>query len=244
MTDDTEPTERLDTAGFEQLYAGHTPEHPTVSWDLGAPQPLVVELADRGAFTGHVADLGCGFGENAMFLAARGLKATGLDGAPSAIARARATAATRGLDVHFAVAEAVTLTGWDAAFDTVLDCAIYHCLNDTERHRCAAALHRATRPGARLHLLAFSPAMRGIFPDRHVVTEENLRTTLGAYWNVDTLEPALYTSAGTLEELRVSAQAILGETQVDPAGLAALTADAHDRVLLPMWHLAAGRKSV
>ncbi|MDQ0365268.1 class I SAM-dependent methyltransferase [Catenuloplanes indicus] len=98
----------LDNAGFEKLYAEHTAEKPAVSWDLGAPQPVVVvELAGRGAFGGDVLEVGCGFGENAMFLAGRGLRVTGVDGAPSAIARARETAAERGVDVTFGVADAL-----------------------------------------------------------------------------------------------------------------------------------------
>ena len=42
-------------------------------WDTGRPQPAIVRLAGAGRFTGTVLDVGCGTGENALFLAARGI---------------------------------------------------------------------------------------------------------------------------------------------------------------------------
>jgi hypothetical protein len=54
---------------FEQLYQGGTPMGRKMPWDIGAPQPAVVALADAGEFTGEVLDIGCGLGDNSAFLA-------------------------------------------------------------------------------------------------------------------------------------------------------------------------------
>lgn len=35
-------------------------------WDIGRPQPAIVGVAFRGAFTGPVLDAGCGTGENSL----------------------------------------------------------------------------------------------------------------------------------------------------------------------------------
>ena len=48
-------------------------------WDIGAPQPAIVRLAAAGGFTGAVLDAGCGTGENALHIAARGLSVVGVD---------------------------------------------------------------------------------------------------------------------------------------------------------------------
>ncbi|HZP89453.1 MAG TPA: hypothetical protein VFC04_00470, partial [Actinomycetota bacterium] len=51
---------------FETAYGG------SPAWDIGRPQPAVVRLEEAGEITGSVIDLGCGTGENALFLASRG----------------------------------------------------------------------------------------------------------------------------------------------------------------------------
>jgi ubiquinone/menaquinone biosynthesis C-methylase UbiE len=97
------------------MYAGAPP------WDIGRPQPAFLELADAGALHGQVLDVGCGTGEHALMAAARGLDATGIDAAPSAIAIAQAKARERGLSARFLVWNALDLGSLDERFDTVLD---------------------------------------------------------------------------------------------------------------------------
>ena len=77
---------------------------------------------------------------------------TGLDGSAAAVEQARQRAADAGASVTFDVADATKLTGYDGRFDTVVDSALFHCLDDEGRQAYAASLYRATRPGARWHL--------------------------------------------------------------------------------------------
>ncbi|WP_103351670.1 class I SAM-dependent methyltransferase [Amycolatopsis sp. CA-128772] len=224
---------------FEELYRGGSPIGRKLPWDLGEPQPAVVALADAGAFTGAVLDIGCGLGDNSAFLASRSLHVTGLDGAPSAVEQARARAAEKGLDIEFAVADATKLEGYEGRFDTVLDSALYHCLGEDERRAYLAALTRATRPGARLHLFAFSPEVPAGFPAPYLISEANLRETVGQDWTIEKLEPAVYTTSMTPEELRQSVRAVLGDESADLTGLAP---DADGRVLVPVWSLTAVRR--
>jgi hypothetical protein len=46
--------------------------------------------------------------------------------------------------VIFGVADATNLTGCDERFDTVIDSAPYHCLDEDGRQAYAAGLYRAT----------------------------------------------------------------------------------------------------
>ena len=90
---------------------------------------------------------------------------TGLDISPTALITAERRAKDAGVDVKFAVADSTKLEGYADAFDTVIDSGMFHCLDDDGKRSYAAAVHRATRPGATLLLSCFSdanPAARGL----------------------------------------------------------------------------------
>jgi len=111
-------------------------------WDIGRPQPAFVRLADEGRLAGHLLDAGCGTGENALLAAGRGADVTGVDVAPTAIARARAKASARGLTARFEVADALDLGRLGLTVDTVIDSGV-----------CSTCSTTATGPGT-------SPASR------------------------------------------------------------------------------------
>src|SRR2546430_15409582 len=86
------------------LIESHSLEIPP--WDIGRSQPAIMRLAETGQITGLVLDIGCGTGENVLYLAEHGFVAAGIDGAPSAIRKARAKAKQRGLKARFELARA------------------------------------------------------------------------------------------------------------------------------------------
>ena len=191
---------------FDKLYRGEPtfeggPKPTGVPWDIRQAQPRLMELEALGGITGEVLDIGCGLGDNAIYLASRGHSVTGLDGSPAAIEQARDRAAQAGVyptagsaGVTFDVADATNLTGYDGRFDTVVDSALYHCLDDDGRQAYAASLYRATRPGARWHLYCFSDGnINGLVAPMGSVPESNIRDTLTANgWRIDFLGPTTY----------------------------------------------------
>jgi SAM-dependent methyltransferase len=181
---------------FDSVYQGGQMlagiDLPGIPWDIGAAQPVVVEAERTGRFPGAVLDVGCGLGENAIHLARQGHAVTGIDAAPTAIEHARQRAQQLGVDVDFEVADATRLAGFDGRFDSVLDGACYHCLDEDARHAYAAALHRATRPDALLTLFCFPAGSSGLSAAMGI-SEENLRATWGkAGWEITDLRLARY----------------------------------------------------
>ena len=184
---------------FDKLYRGEPTFEgaapPTgIPWDVHQAQPRLMELEALGGFSGEVLDIGCGLGDNAIYLASRGHSVTGLDGSPAAIEEARRRAGAAGVTVNFDVADATELSGYDGRFDTVVDSALYHCLDEEGQQACIAALYRVTRPGARLHLSCFSDGnVNGVIAPMGHVPESNLRDTLTANgWRIDFLGPTAY----------------------------------------------------
>ncbi len=99
---------------FEEVY------HGTPPWDIGRPQHEIVALEESGKICGDVLDVGCGTGENALFLAGRGHIVWGVDSAPTAIGIARKKAKERGINATFLVKDALNLLDLQRTFDTVI----------------------------------------------------------------------------------------------------------------------------
>ena len=136
---------------FEAAYkAGGAP------WDIGRPQPEIVALAEAGEIVGDVLDVGCGTGENALYLASLGRRVLGIDAAPTAIARAKEKAAARGVPAAFLVADALELGKLRRRVETVVDCGMFHALDPAQRRTYAHSLTEVLSPGGTLLLLCFS----------------------------------------------------------------------------------------
>ena len=187
MADDIDPM-------FEDLYGGERSGEQLIPWDIGGPQPVVQQLVAYGAVRGEVLDPGTGPGYHAIHYASQGYSATGIDGSPSAIERAKRNAERAGVQVDFQVADATKLDGFEGRFDTVVDSAFYHVLmgDESVQTRYAQALHRATKPGARLFMFEFSPHnVNGI--QWTGIPADNFERVLGASgWCLDYLGGTTY----------------------------------------------------
>ena len=82
--------------------------------------------------------------------------------------------------MDFQLADATKLEGLDGRFDTVVDCAFYHTFStEPELQKSyAQALHRATKPGARLYMFEFGEGNVNGFTMMRSLSENDFRDVL------------------------------------------------------------------
>jgi cyclopropane fatty-acyl-phospholipid synthase-like methyltransferase len=173
---------------FEQSYHGQPP------WDIGRPQPAIVELAESGQIVGSVLDCGCGTGENALYLAAKGHESWGLDYVSLAIERARFKTAQRGASATFVEGSALQLEKLNRQFDTIIDCGLFHTFSDEERPQYVSGLAKIVRPGGRVHVLCFSDEEPGDEGPRRI-TQREIRDAFHDGWRVQRITPIRFETA-------------------------------------------------
>lgn len=108
-------------------------------------------------------ELGCGAGQNSIFLAANGLRCVAMDGAPAQVEAGRALAESSGVDVEFLVRDLNLFDGsgseFAAAFDWVHSVFTLPFLHDGQAFIAAAA--RCLKPGGTLILATAHPLFNG-----------------------------------------------------------------------------------
>ena len=205
MTTQFDPT---DPTRFEQMYRDDRLSNglpAATPWDIGGPQPVVQQLVALGAIKGEVLDPGTGPGHHAIYYASKGYSATGVDGSAGALERARENAQKAGVSVNFELADATKLEGLENRFDTVVDCAFYHTFStEPELQKSyAQALHRATKPGARLYMFEFGEHNVNGFKMLRSLSEKDFRDVLPlGGWEITYLGTTTYQvnmSAETIE---------------------------------------------
>jgi SAM-dependent methyltransferase len=121
-----------------------------IPWNLERPPDLLVELIESGRIQPcRAADLGCGAGNHAVWLATQGFQVTGFDFAPAALEIARTLAARASVACDFVLLDLLEDVGaFEAAFDFAYDWELLHHIFPPDRSRYVANVNRMLRPRA------------------------------------------------------------------------------------------------
>lgn len=116
----------------------------------------IVEGPDELA-PGRALDLGSGTGRNAIYLAAHGWDAVGVEMAGYAVGVARRKAAAQGVSPRFLQGDVTRLPelDLDGDFNLVMDGGCYHTIPPRQRDAFAEAVTAVAVPGARLIMVGF-----------------------------------------------------------------------------------------
>jgi SAM-dependent methyltransferase len=133
-----------------------------VPWD-GHPLPtslttLVEGGDDGGPLTPSTAlDIGCGTGDNSVYLAEHGWQVTGIDFVAKAVEKARAKVAARNVDVRIEQADVTRLCEENIGsnFALIVDNGCLHGMSDEDRYDYVREVTAAAAPDARLLLVEF-----------------------------------------------------------------------------------------
>jgi SAM-dependent methyltransferase len=102
-------------------------------WNIGTRKELV-SLVESGRIRPcRTIDLGCGTGENAIYLAQQGFDVTGVDYAEAAIEKAQARAKDSGVRLNFIVDDLTNLHHISGTFDFLLDYGVLDDLRPLQR---------------------------------------------------------------------------------------------------------------
>jgi SAM-dependent methyltransferase len=117
-------------------------------WDSDEPDPALVATVEAGTIpAGRALEVGCGTGTNALWLAAHGFDALGVDVSPLAIDRARAKMGDAAIACRFEVLDFLKDRP-EGPFDFVFDRGCFHVFDAPEvRARFAALVAAVLTPG-------------------------------------------------------------------------------------------------
>jgi len=178
---------RLPLSSWEDAYKTVPP------WDVGRPQPAFVELVRIGELNrGKVLDVGCGTGENALYLAEKGFAVIGVDLTNRAIDAARAKAAERKLKVDFREGNALSLDFKDSVFDSVIDSGLFHTFPDDDRPVYAREIARVLAPRGKYFMLCFSDKEPTNWGGPRRVTREEIESTFSSFFEINYIREALF----------------------------------------------------
>lgn len=163
----------------ESLYRLIATLHLPKRWVFGSWTGLLQQLLEDGAIEpGRAVDLGCGVGEEALYLAENGFDVTGIDISPTAINMAHRLASSKGIPVRFEVDDLTDLEEDYGTFDVLVDIGTLNDIDQTDRNAYVQTVRSLSHPGSRFILFGFESKL----------PIEERENRLGSDFTIETLD--------------------------------------------------------
>jgi ubiquinone/menaquinone biosynthesis C-methylase UbiE len=132
---------------WETAYENGEYEH----WEFSYPSPELVALVAAGIprKNARVLDVGCGGGTDAIFMAQRGYKVTGVDISSAALKIAEKRAKKANIKVNWQKGNAFELPIENESIDFLTDRGLLHLIEDPDRPKYASEILRVLKNNGR-----------------------------------------------------------------------------------------------
>ena len=138
---------------FDRFYAAADRGEIGVPWADMAPNPMLCSWEALRRLSGRAAVVGCGLGDDAEFLADRGMEVTAFDISPTAVGMARLRFDKS--SVSYVAADLLDLPAdWNRGFDFVFEAYTIQVLQGEQRRKAIANVARLVAPGGTLLVIA------------------------------------------------------------------------------------------
>ena len=160
-------------------------------WIIDEAQPDLIAAAEKGEVCGPtVLDIGCGDGNNAIYLASRGFDVTGVDVSANAIGIAKRNAFKAEVDVTFITLDALKIGTLAKRFDTVIDFGLFHNFEGDDRERYVRALSNVCVGKGQLLMqcLGDKAGEYGVYPHRfgpQPLSQEGIHASFSEGWQIE-----------------------------------------------------------
>ncbi|CAF1900895.1 unnamed protein product [Rotaria magnacalcarata] len=131
-------------------------------WEINRPQTAIPKLVEHGIFHGEVLDIGCGIGDNAIYIAKHtsNVSITATDLVPKAIEVAREKAQQANVNIRFEVADMIadlsTTNLKQNSYDVIFEAAVFHAFSNKDRLIYIKNLESLIKPNGLYIQLCFS----------------------------------------------------------------------------------------
>ena len=160
---------------WENIY-----QNKSVPWDVGEPEPYLVKfIGKRNLKPCSAIDLGCGTGNEAIFLAKKGFKVTGVDISELAIQEARKRAENAAVKVDFIVSDIADLKIKNK-FGFAFDRACFHFIRPETRQKYIEFLKHSLVPGGFFLLIISSDKETAKGP--YQFTQKDIKSLFSKYF--------------------------------------------------------------
>lgn len=175
-------------AFFESFYRFTTPP-----WVIDKAQPDLVQLVTNDGLKGStVLDVGCGTGDNAVYLAQQGYEVVGIDFSASAIKVATGKAKNASLVIDFRKLDALNLSRVARSFDTVIDYGLFHQFTGQQLKQYVNSLAVVVKLEGQLIIQCFSDQESSRETGPNKVSQQAIYDAFDTGWQVNWIRPAKY----------------------------------------------------